>query len=152
MRLKWLVFLFNTKFTIVFVHAFRRYSWQGKIDAFRKKYHLFLNMNQIQEIQQQQEFEEWFDSESRRVQEEEAQATAAATAASRDGKDRRGRGRGGHKRGSDRGGTKPVDERPKASLTSDRKGSEHRQGSELARGGAPSLRGRGRGARRAGPG
>jgi hypothetical protein len=106
----------------------------------------------LQEIQQQQEFEEWFDSESRRVQEEEAQATAAATAASRDGKDRRGRGRGGHKRGSDRGGTKPVDERPKASLTSDRKGSEHRQGSELARGGAPSLRGRGRGARRAGPG
>jgi hypothetical protein len=45
----------------------------------------------LQEIQQQQEFEEWFDSESRRVQ-EEAQATATAAAASGDGRGKRGRG------------------------------------------------------------
>ncbi|KAG9789413.1 BTB/POZ domain-containing protein 1 [Exophiala dermatitidis] len=57
----------------------------------------------LQEIQQEQEFQEWWDNESRRVQEEEAQAAnapATATApARRGGKGGRG-GRGGHRRGS----------------------------------------------------
>ena len=52
----------------------------------------------LQEIQQEQEFQEWWDSESKRVQEEEAQASASA---GRRGKG--GRGRGGHRRGSGRG-------------------------------------------------
>ncbi|KIX03786.1 uncharacterized protein Z518_07339 [Rhinocladiella mackenziei CBS 650.93] len=52
----------------------------------------------LQDIQQEQEFQEWWDNESRRVQEEEAQASAAAA---RRGKG--GRGRGGHRRGSGRG-------------------------------------------------
>ena len=55
----------------------------------------------LQEIQQEQEFQEWWDGESRRVQDEEAQAS---TSAPRRGKG--GRGRGGHRRGSGRG--KPV--------------------------------------------
>lgn len=62
----------------------------------------------LQEIQQQQEFEEWFDSESRRLQEEEAQISAAAAAATRDSRGKRGRGRGGHRNGSGRGGTKQT--------------------------------------------
>ncbi|KIW62974.1 hypothetical protein PV04_09858 [Phialophora macrospora] len=52
----------------------------------------------LQEIQQEQEFQEWWDNESKRVQEEEAQATAAA---GRRGKG--GRGRGGPRRGGGRG-------------------------------------------------
>ncbi|OCT46357.1 ankyrin repeat containing protein [Cladophialophora carrionii] len=52
----------------------------------------------LQEIQQEQEFQEWWDNESKRVQEEEAQATAAA---GRRGKG--GRGRGGQRRGGGRG-------------------------------------------------
>jgi inhibitor of Bruton tyrosine kinase len=49
----------------------------------------------LQEIQQEQEFQEWWDQESRRVQEEEAQATASTGTA------RRGKGRGrGRSRGS----------------------------------------------------
>jgi inhibitor of Bruton tyrosine kinase len=75
----------------------------------------------LQEIQQQQEFEEWFDNESRRVHEEEAQATAAAAAASRDGRGKRGRGRGGHKRGSGRGGSKATEERLSISPTDGQK-------------------------------
>ncbi|KIX98375.1 uncharacterized protein Z520_05676 [Fonsecaea multimorphosa CBS 102226] len=50
----------------------------------------------LQEIQQEQEFQEWWDNESRRVQEQEAQANAVA-AAPRRGKG--GRGRGGPRRG-----------------------------------------------------
>ena len=104
----------------------------------------------LQEIQQQQEFEEWFDSESRRVQEEEAQATAAAATAARDGRGKRGRGRG-HKRGIGRGGTKAGDESYSTSPTTDRTGSAHRQDSKPGKGNAPSLRGRGRASRRGGP-
>lgn len=48
----------------------------------------------LQEIQQEQEFQEWWDNESRRVQEEEAQAAATS---SRYGKG--GRGQGGNRRG-----------------------------------------------------
>lgn len=52
----------------------------------------------LQEIQQEQEFQEWWDNESRRVQEEEEEAgQATAAAAARRGKE--GRGRGGHRRG-----------------------------------------------------
>jgi hypothetical protein len=104
----------------------------------------------LQDIQQQQEFEEWFDSESRRVQEEEAQATAAAATAARDGRGKRGRGRG-HRRGIGRGGTKAGDESYSTSPTTDRIGSAHRQDSQPGRGSAPSLRGRGRASRRGGP-
>lgn len=53
----------------------------------------------LQEIQQEQEFQEWWDSETKRVQEEE-QASAAATAKGNQG----GRGRGGRRKGSGRGG------------------------------------------------
>lgn len=105
----------------------------------------------LQEIQQQQEFEEWFDNESRRMQEEEAQATAAAAAASGDGRGKRGRGRGGHRRGSGRGDIKATDERLSVSPTDSRRGSTQRHVSVPARG-EPSPRGRGRGALRAGPG
>ena len=55
----------------------------------------------LQEIQQEQEFQEWWDNESKRVQEEEeAQVGATST---RRGKG--GRGRAGHRRGSGRGRT-----------------------------------------------
>jgi inhibitor of Bruton tyrosine kinase len=104
----------------------------------------------LQEIQQQQEFEEWFDSESRRVQEEEAQATAAAATTTRDGRGKRGRGRG-HRRGIGRGRTKAGDESYSTSPTTDRTGSAHRQDSQPGRGNAPSLRAKGRASRRDGP-
>lgn len=52
----------------------------------------------LQEIQQEQEFQEWWDQESRRVQEEEAQASSSTP---RRGKGGRGKGRS---RGSGRGG------------------------------------------------
>jgi hypothetical protein len=106
----------------------------------------------LQEIQQQQEFEEWFDSESRRVQEEEAEATAAAAVALRDGRGKRSRGRGGLKRGSGRGVTKVIDDGLSVSLTSDRRGIAYKQAHEPARGSAPFIGGRGRGAPRADPG
>lgn len=48
----------------------------------------------LQEIQQEQEFQEWWDNESRRIQEEEAQAAASS---SRPGKG--GRGQSGNRRG-----------------------------------------------------
>ena len=106
----------------------------------------------LQDIQQQQEFEEWFDSESRRVQEEEAQASAVAATASKDGRGKRGRGGGAHRRGSGRGGTKVVDEVHSTSPTRGRRGSTQRLGSEPARGSTANLRGKGRGVPRAGPG
>ena len=106
----------------------------------------------LQEIQQQQEFEEWFDSEARRVQEEETQAaaTAAAAAASRDGKGKRGRGRGGHRRGGGRGSTNAGTEQALTSATTHRRESLQGQGSESTRGGNSNLRGRGRGIVRGG--
>lgn len=48
----------------------------------------------LQEIQQEQEFQEWWDSESRRVQEEEQASTASTATASN-----RGRGRGRRRKG-----------------------------------------------------
>jgi len=53
----------------------------------------------LQEIQQEQEFQEWWDNESRRIQEEEAQATAATPS-----RDKGARGRGGRRRGGARAG------------------------------------------------
>lgn len=52
----------------------------------------------LQEIQQEQEFQQWWDSESRRVQEGESQPGSSGP---RRGKG--GRGRGGNRRGSGRG-------------------------------------------------
>lgn len=53
----------------------------------------------LQEIQQEQEFQEWWDNESRRVQDEEALVTTATS--SRPGKS--GRGQGGTRRGGIKG-------------------------------------------------
>jgi hypothetical protein len=51
----------------------------------------------LQEIQQEQEFQQWWDSEAKRIQEEEQAASAAAVS--------RGRGKGGRGGGgSGRGG------------------------------------------------
>jgi alpha-tubulin suppressor-like RCC1 family protein len=50
----------------------------------------------LQEIQQEQEFQQWWDSEARRVQEEEEAANVAAAAR---GRGKAGRGRGGKGRG-----------------------------------------------------
>ncbi len=54
----------------------------------------------LQEIQQEQEFQQWWDNESRRVQEEEE---AHSSTAASSGRGKGGRGRGGHRRGSGRG-------------------------------------------------
>ncbi|KAI1625164.1 hypothetical protein EDD37DRAFT_628999 [Exophiala viscosa] len=90
----------------------------------------------LQEIQQEQEFQEWWDSESRRIQEEEAQAS---TTAARGGKG--GRGRGGHRRGSGRGkATSATDVAGREPSTANPK---HREDS--GRGGHDSQRGSGRG-------
>ncbi len=64
----------------------------------------------LQEIQQEQEFQEWWDNESKRVQEEE-QASAAATAAKAN---RGGRGRGGRRKGNGRGGGGPSSKKTDA--------------------------------------
>ena len=53
----------------------------------------------LQDIQQEQEFQEWWDSESRKLQEEEATANETT----RRGRGRGSRGRAGHRRGSGRG-------------------------------------------------
>ena len=105
----------------------------------------------LQEIQQEQEFQQWWDSESRRVQEEEEAATNTATS----GRSKSaGRGRGGkQKRGSERGSAKPRQANPVTMPTGDEVG-EPRQarvdGSTAQRGRQQkvrgSYRGRGRGA------
>jgi hypothetical protein len=60
----------------------------------------------LQEIQQEQEFQAWWDSESRRIQEEEAQVNAAI------GRERNSNGgRGGQRRGGIRGGKKSQGEK-----------------------------------------
>lgn len=56
----------------------------------------------LQEIQQEQEFQEWWDNESRRVQEEEQASSAANARGNKAGKGRRG---GGRRKGTGRGGT-----------------------------------------------
>lgn len=60
----------------------------------------------LQEIQQEQEFQEWWDIESKRVQEQEQAQTQAQTQASATPTERRdkgGRGKGGRRRDSGRG-------------------------------------------------
>ncbi|KAG9242107.1 hypothetical protein BJ878DRAFT_544573 [Calycina marina] len=69
----------------------------------------------LQEIQEEQAFQEWWDQESKRAQEEEAARAIAATSTGRSGKSARGkgasRGRGGRGRGeSSRGGRGRVQE------------------------------------------
>lgn len=104
----------------------------------------------LQDIQQEQEFQEWWDNESKRVQDEEAQASAAAP---RPGKG--GRGRGGNRRGGGRGkattaaesgGQQRKQSATEGPLTARESGSGRGIGpGTLARGSANSGRGRGQG-------
>jgi inhibitor of Bruton tyrosine kinase len=98
----------------------------------------------LQEIQQEQEFQEWWDNEAKRVQEEE-QASAAAAASGTEGG--RGRGRGGRWKRNGRGGSggaasvKEIDTRKVSADGASRSDNNNRGKSQ--RGG----RGRGRGQR-----
>ena len=94
----------------------------------------------LQEIQQEQEFQEWWDNETRRVQEEEAQAS---TSAGRGGKG--ARGRGGHRRGSGKGKAASAPEVPRrepSTAVPKIREDSGRGGHDSQRG---SARGRGRG-------
>ena len=101
----------------------------------------------LQEIQQQQEFEEWFDSESRRVQEEDA---AAAAVVLRDGKGKRSRGRarGGQRTSSGRGGVKNTAGEASSFPATERRASSHTPDIAHAAADTSRDRGRGRGRRR----
>jgi len=60
----------------------------------------------LQDIQQEQEFQEWWDNETKKVQEEEQASTIDSTRESKGERGRGGgRGRGGRRRGSGRGGS-----------------------------------------------
>lgn len=63
----------------------------------------FADKRSLQEIQQEQEFQAWWDNESRKVQEEEAAATAAAVRSVRGP-----RGRGAHRKSSGRQDSKAI--------------------------------------------
>jgi hypothetical protein len=93
----------------------------------------------LQEIQQEQEFQEWWENESRRVQEEEAQASATAA---RGGKG--ARGRSGHRRGSGRGKATSAADVPdrEASTAAPKQREDAGRGHEMQRG-VPRGRGRG---------
>lgn len=104
----------------------------------------------LHDIQQEQEFQEWWDNESRRVQEEEAAANLATTR-----KSRGGRGRGGNRRKSSDRGVKPSSERAESSkdgITDERsrhedihgKSTEGRKAEQGKARGRGSGRGRGR--------
>jgi inhibitor of Bruton tyrosine kinase len=59
----------------------------------------------LQDIQQEQEFQEWWDNETKKVQEEEQGSTIDSTRKSKGERGRgRGRGKGGRRKGSGRGG------------------------------------------------
>ena len=62
----------------------------------------------LQEIQQEQEFQEWWDQESRKIMEEEATAKNPSSSA-RGGRGGRARGRGGRVRERGRGRGRAVD-------------------------------------------
>ena len=103
----------------------------------------------LQEIQQEQEFQAWWDNESKRVQEEEE--AQASPAAARRGKE--GRGRGGHHRGGGRGkatsaagagGQQKKQSSTDSSVTT-RVSRSGRGNGTLSRGSANSGRGPGRG-------
>ncbi|KEF51560.1 uncharacterized protein A1O9_12477 [Exophiala aquamarina CBS 119918] len=53
----------------------------------------------LQEIQQEQEFQEWWDNESRRIQEEESQAAASSSRSGKGGRGQSGNRRGGSGKG-----------------------------------------------------
>ncbi|KAK5956749.1 hypothetical protein OHC33_002237 [Knufia fluminis] len=107
----------------------------------------------LEEIQQEQVFQEWWDNETRRVQEEE-EAAASATASRRSKS--AGRGRGGKQRkGSERGSAKPSQD-PVSKSSSAHEGNKHEharvdsstphRGRENKSRGSYRGRGRGRGA------
>ncbi|ETN39191.1 uncharacterized protein HMPREF1541_05414 [Cyphellophora europaea CBS 101466] len=96
----------------------------------------------LQDIQQEQEFQAWWDSESRRVQEEEAQASAAT---GRRGKG--GRGRGARRAGGRGGGSAKTisDEQQQVPKVQPQDGGlRHPQQENVKGGGAQRERGRGR--------
>lgn len=97
----------------------------------------------LQEIQQEQEFQEWWDNEAKRVQEEEEQASVAAVVTGNKG----ARGRGGSRRGSGRGGgvggrSANDTNTPRASAEVSARGNDDSRGRSQRR-----TRGRGRGQR-----
>ena len=96
----------------------------------------------MQEIQQEQEFQEWWDKESQRVQDEEARASAS-TSTSKRGKGGRGRGR---QRAGGRGGAVRLassDAQDKSALQQPSPETRRAEGSGSATGQGRS-RGRGR--------
>lgn len=97
----------------------------------------------LQEIQQEQEFQEWWDNESKRVQEEEAQTSSPASYPGKGG-----RGRGGYRRGGGRGttsGASAMGGREKATTASPSMREDSGGGHGSQRG---SGRGRGQGSHR----
>lgn len=98
----------------------------------------------LQEIQQEQEFQEWWESESRRVQEEEAQASTPAARGAKGA-----RGRGGHRRGSGRGKatSAPDVAGREASTAVPKQREDASRGHDMQRG-IPRGRGRGNGQQR----
>ena len=96
----------------------------------------------LQEIQQEQEFQEWWDKESQRVQEAEAQSSAATN---RRGKGGRGRGR---QKGAGRGVAVPSREHEDKTLVVQTPMREQTQGGGAGRS-RGEARGRGRGRGRA---
>ena len=102
----------------------------------------------LQEIQQEQEFQAWWDGESQRVQEEEAVASATTrTTTSRPGRARRGRGSGQRSSGQSGADAKPRPSRD--NVTSQPPTQQHEQTNRRVPGsasrGQPRGRGRGRG-------
>ncbi|KAJ9656049.1 hypothetical protein H2198_005209 [Neophaeococcomyces mojaviensis] len=99
----------------------------------------------LQEIQQEQEFQEWWDNESRRVQEEEA---AVSNIGRRKGKGERGRG-GNKRKASGRGENATVDSANTVKVTPANESGPPEQGSgessTARKGGQQKSRGGGRG-------
>lgn len=99
----------------------------------------------LQEIQQEQEFQEWWDNEAKRVQEEEQASVAAVVTGSKGA-----RGRGGSRRGSGRGGGGGLAKdanTPRASAEVSARGDDGSRGrsQRRARGRARGQRGQNRG-------
>lgn len=100
----------------------------------------------LQEIQEEQAFQEWWDQESKRIQEEEAGATKGKTISPRGGRRGSERGRSRRGRGRGRGGAQAE---ASASVTdpqsSPRRGSASPAQIKPSRGRGSTERGRGRG-------
>ena len=104
----------------------------------------------LQEIQQEQEFQAWWDGESQRVQEEEAMASSTTKAtSSRPGRARRGRG--GGQRGGNQGGAESKSRPSGDNVTSQSPTEQHEQSNRRVSGATSrgQARGRGRGRGRA---